>query len=474
MPETISLRGPIGFEARAADLRAALDKIGNKPVRIEINSPGGFVFEGLDMFNLIRDHKGRTEVVLMGLAASMASYVALAADKVLAHDNAVYMIHNALALSIGNHNDMRKVADRLEGISNLIAQQYMAKTGKSLEEIKELMDSETYLFGKEMLDAGFVDEIIEAPKDKDPRRNKDKGNALTEARTMIESCRDMMRGSEAANQDFEKAVAFMDLQIPSAGTGKQEDADDIDLLDMVGESFDPEMPFPNEHACRVRVPGDFQQRSFRRITRKADGKDLDIIIGRLKGKTTTTTQAFRYPKDQWTTAEARRHCARNKGILFEPATAYDTPAGAGKKEQEGRIMPTLKELLADNPSAKVEYDAAIAGAKILGREEGEKAFQELVAKATPVFKSAYYPTPLKDLAEKALKGEVSADAMLAAVASFDSTKEGQELRLAAEEQSKQKETPAQPQSTGGQEDGTIASEEDFQSEMAEIKGKGDE
>jgi len=74
------------------------------------------------------------------------------------------------------------------------------------------------------------------------------------------------------------------------------------------------MPYPNEHACRIRDPGDFQPKSFRRI---AQGK-LNIIIGRLKGKTTTTTQAFRYPVDNWSEAEAKAHC-KEQGGRFEAA-----------------------------------------------------------------------------------------------------------------------------------------------------------
>ena len=80
------------------------------------------------------------------------------------------------------------------------------------------------------------------------------------------------------------------------------------------------MPFPNEHACRLRSPDDFQADSFRRIRREADGKPLDIILGRLKGQTTTTAQAFRYPKGAWEPGEARSHCEANDGKLFEPAT----------------------------------------------------------------------------------------------------------------------------------------------------------
>jgi len=74
------------------------------------------------------------------------------------------------------------------------------------------------------------------------------------------------------------------------------------------------MPFRNEHACRVRDPGQFEKGSFRRIKQ---GK-LSIIIGRLKGKTSTTTQAFRYPIKDWTESEARENCKKNKG-RFEKA-----------------------------------------------------------------------------------------------------------------------------------------------------------
>jgi hypothetical protein len=74
------------------------------------------------------------------------------------------------------------------------------------------------------------------------------------------------------------------------------------------------VPYPNEHACRVRSPGDFQGDSFRRISQG----DLDIIVGQLEGQEATTAQAFRYPIEDWTEAEARAHC-EEQGGRFEPA-----------------------------------------------------------------------------------------------------------------------------------------------------------
>lgn len=76
------------------------------------------------------------------------------------------------------------------------------------------------------------------------------------------------------------------------------------------------MPFPNEHACRVREPSEFKKGGFRRIKLSTG---LDAIIGRLKGKTSTTTQALRYAKTKWTVERARNHCKKEKG-RFEAAS----------------------------------------------------------------------------------------------------------------------------------------------------------
>jgi hypothetical protein len=78
-------------------------------------------------------------------------------------------------------------------------------------------------------------------------------------------------------------------------------------------------PYPNEHACRLRDPGDFEDGSFVRVERDHEGKKYSVIQGRLKGETTLTDQAYRYPKDTWTTESARAHCKSHDGKSFEPA-----------------------------------------------------------------------------------------------------------------------------------------------------------
>lgn len=82
------------------------------------------------------------------------------------------------------------------------------------------------------------------------------------------------------------------------------------------------MPFPNEHSCRLRPPEEFEEDSFRRMSRRHEGKRYSVIVGRLKGETTTTEQAFRYPKDNWAIGQARAHCQDHDGT-FEAATGEE-------------------------------------------------------------------------------------------------------------------------------------------------------
>lgn len=85
------------------------------------------------------------------------------------------------------------------------------------------------------------------------------------------------------------------------------------------EPFNDQKPLPNEHSCRVVSPGKFKEGSFRRMSRETDSKKYSVIMGRLKGETTLTTQSFRYPKKTWKVDVARKHCKGHDGILFEPA-----------------------------------------------------------------------------------------------------------------------------------------------------------
>jgi HK97 family phage prohead protease len=135
----------------------------------------------------------------------------------------------------------------------------------------------------------------------------------------------------------------------------------LKALDNQSEVADVEVlkPFPNEHACRLVDPAKFESDSFRRISREADGKPLDMILGRLKGEDTLTLQSYRYPKDDWQEAEARKHCTAHDGILFEPATEKGRKQNARQHlsaamaalESCGEHLSAMAEMMSDEEGA---------------------------------------------------------------------------------------------------------------------------
>ena len=165
--KAITISGVIGWDTTAADLRTALKDANGEEVEITISSPGGFVSDGLEMFNLIRNYPGGTTARLSGYAMSMASYIPLAANRIIAEDNAIYMIHNVRGGVFGDHNEIIKYGSTCKGMSRLIAKAYAKRTHKHIDEVEKMMDVETYLFGDEMTEHGFVDEIVSTPADKD-------------------------------------------------------------------------------------------------------------------------------------------------------------------------------------------------------------------------------------------------------------------------------------------------------------------
>lgn len=190
-------------------------------LRIVIDSPGGDVFEGVTIFNVIRDFARNNPSVkittyIQGMAASMASAIALAANavsdsnKVIAEDNSIFMIHDAWGYVIGNENDMREAAEYFAMIDSMLSSIYMRKTGKSEDDIRSMMDAETWLWGKNILEAGFVDEIIDSENNTDGSANMN--DSLISARGEFKKSRELVnsmnlkRGGEALKRDWAAAA----------------------------------------------------------------------------------------------------------------------------------------------------------------------------------------------------------------------------------------------------------------------------
>lgn len=150
------------FGLSAKEFGQALDQLPDTVDEIElhINSPGGIVHEGLAILNQLRQHKASVTVVVDGIAASAASFIAMGADKVLMAPNSELMIHNAWAFALGDTDDLRKAADDLSRINTNLARIYKGKAGGEVEDWLEAMRVETWYSDEEAVTAGLADAIL--------------------------------------------------------------------------------------------------------------------------------------------------------------------------------------------------------------------------------------------------------------------------------------------------------------------------
>jgi ATP-dependent Clp protease, protease subunit len=167
--DTISIYDVIGSDpwtgegTTAKRIAAALRSIGaSKKVTVNINSPGGDMFEGLAIYNLLRQHEGHVTVRVLGLAASAASIIAMAGDTVQVGRAAFLMVHDCWAIVIGNRRDLIESAATLEPFDRAMAGIYAAHTGASDEEMLALMDAETWINGAAAVEQGFADALLPA------------------------------------------------------------------------------------------------------------------------------------------------------------------------------------------------------------------------------------------------------------------------------------------------------------------------
>ena len=136
----------------------------DSPMNLHINCVGGDVFDGMAIYNIIKKRTATTTVYIEGIAASMGSVIALAANKVVMAENSLFMIHNAWGGAMGEAKEMKKTAKLLDKISGEIADIYVKKTKLPYDEVKEMIDEETWLNAEEALELGFIDSISDAIK----------------------------------------------------------------------------------------------------------------------------------------------------------------------------------------------------------------------------------------------------------------------------------------------------------------------
>lgn len=150
--------GGVTAKKVAAQLRA----IGDKPVEIQVNSPGGDMFEGIAIYNVLREHPQDITIKVMGMAASAASIIAMAGDRIEIGAASFIMIHNCWVMAVGNRHDMSETAEWLAPFDQAMVDLYAARSGRKADEIAKWMDAETYMSGSQAIERGFADALLSA------------------------------------------------------------------------------------------------------------------------------------------------------------------------------------------------------------------------------------------------------------------------------------------------------------------------
>ncbi len=169
-PATISVYDVIGEGwwtgegVTAKRVAGILRSVGKNPVTVNVNSPGGDMFEGLAIYNLLREHPAEVTVRVMGMAASAASIIAMAGDKIEMGLGSFLMIHNSWGVVVGNQDDMRDAAATFAEFDAAMSDIYAARTGGKVADIAKMMAAETWMRADAAIEAGFADATFDAPE----------------------------------------------------------------------------------------------------------------------------------------------------------------------------------------------------------------------------------------------------------------------------------------------------------------------
>jgi ATP-dependent Clp protease protease subunit len=204
----INLYDEIGgwFGVTAKAFREKLEAVTTSKIILNINSPGGDVFDGIAIYNDLLAHKADVVVRVTGLAASAASIIAMAGDEVHIAENAFFMIHNAWSVAVGDAQVMTKRANLLKKIDAELAETYAARTGGDVEEIRSQMNDETWLNADEAVEQGFADDTFAAEEKADAKASFD----LAPFRNVPRALKPRRMANKAKTDDKPKPAAPVD------------------------------------------------------------------------------------------------------------------------------------------------------------------------------------------------------------------------------------------------------------------------
>lgn len=227
----------------AKEFASVLDELPDSvtEIRLMINSPGGEVFDGIAILNLLRNHKAKVVAVVEGLAASAASFVAVGSDELVMGRNAELMIHDAWGVVVGNAEECRRMSEDLDRLSDNIASIYADKAGGELADWRAAMERETWYSAEEAVEAGLADRVDEKQSSDDDAKNRFDLSIFNFAgRTAAPAPRASATPPSPRPASGPKGVSVTDLTAFREALGLADDITDDAIVDALGALPDPE------------------------------------------------------------------------------------------------------------------------------------------------------------------------------------------------------------------------------------------
>lgn len=215
----------------AKKVTSQLRAIGNRPVTVQINSFGGNMFEGHAIYNVLREHKQEITVQVMGMAASAASIIAMAGNRIEIGASSFIMIHNCWITAVGNRHDFVATAEWLEPFDLSMRDIYAMRTGQKPEDVAKWLDAETYMSGREAIARGFADALLPADKMVVDETSKAADRSINELRAMELA---LVAAGHTRSQARERINKIKGFVTPGAGGGQDTPTPGAGDLELAG------------------------------------------------------------------------------------------------------------------------------------------------------------------------------------------------------------------------------------------------
>lgn len=231
-----------GIVEDVEDLQKILNQNKNASrIDIYINSPGGSVSEGIAIYNILKRTRSYKRVFIDGFACSIASVIAMAGNSISMPKSSMQMIHNAWTWTAGNANELRKAADDLDKINEVVVNAYMSKFKGTEEELRKLLDNESYLTAEECLEYGLCTKIVE-----------DNENTQEDVNSGIEATTNLFENKLNKLVSIKNAIKELDAETVKPETVKEaEKVETVKDGETVKETKDTNVAKVNEIKAKV-------------------------------------------------------------------------------------------------------------------------------------------------------------------------------------------------------------------------------